>query len=47
MSEEIKLTLEEPSAPSLTLDPFGKEAEEKKEEKPAPPAELDERRLLP
>ena len=34
MSEEIKLTLEEPSAPSLTLDSFGKEAEEKKEEKP-------------
>lgn len=47
MSEEIKLTLEEPSGPSLTLDPFGKEAEEKKEEKPAPPAELDESAFSP
>ena len=32
MSDQIKLTLETP-APSLTLDPFAEQAEEKAEEK--------------
>ncbi len=48
MAEEIKLNLEDAPAPSLTLDPFGAEAEAKKEEpKPAPPAELDESAFTP
>ena len=46
MSDQIKLTLETP-APSLTLDPFAEQAEEKKEEKPADPAVLDESVLSP
>ena len=48
MSEEIKLSFEDAPKPSLTLDPFGAGAEEKKEEpKPAPPAELDESAFTP
>ena len=46
MSDQIKLTLETP-APSLTLDPFAEQAEEKKEEKAADPAVLDESVLSP
>lgn len=47
MSDQIKLTLEETPTPSLTLDPFGAQEEEKKEEKAADPAVLDESVLSP
>lgn len=47
MSEEIKLSLEDAPAPSLTLDPFGQE-EKKEEPKPAAePVELDESAFTP
>ncbi len=48
MSEEIKLSMEDTPAPSLTLDPFGQEEQKKQEEKPAAePVELDESAFTP
>ncbi len=47
MSDEIKLTLDQTSAPNLTLDPFGTTAAQQEEEKPADPAILDESALTP